>query len=397
MKLALLIGNRYNPWHLRPYTRLRQDTELTAFRAESEIQQYFDEREDPALHMNVEPIHFDTQTGNPVQRLMNTMAERYGSRVPAILPFVDRLAGYDVIQSWELFTDWTEQALEAKARYGTPVALMVWDNILYNNEDTERKRAIKARALREADRFIVHTERSKVMLELEGADPERIRMTPPGVDTDHFSPGTADRAALGLREDAFVILFVGWLLQRKGIDFLLPAVRLLRDRGDAGARPVQLAIVASGPGRERVEALIERLGIQENVVFLGSRLYPDMADVFRACDVFTLPSIATESWQEQFGMAMIEAMATGKPVVATWSGAIGEINLAAAKESKSRGAALMAQPNDYLELAHYLGAVARDRAKACETLGVAGREAALKFYSLDVAAAALSDVYDELV
>jgi glycosyltransferase involved in cell wall biosynthesis len=96
---------------------------------------------------------------------------------------------------------------------------MVWDNIPFNFERDFERRMMKHRALRAADRFLVHTERSRRMLAIEGADERRIQHVDPGVDTDLFSPGKADRASFGLNAEDFVILFVGWLLPRKGIEF----------------------------------------------------------------------------------------------------------------------------------------------------------------------------------
>ena len=64
MKLALLKGNRFNPWHLPAFRRLGQDIHVTAFRAESEIQRLFQGCDDGTLGFAFESIYFDTQAGN---------------------------------------------------------------------------------------------------------------------------------------------------------------------------------------------------------------------------------------------------------------------------------------------------------------------------------------------
>jgi len=383
VKLALLIGNRYTPWHFRGYRRLRGAPEITVFRAESEIQRRFDERDDEEAPFHFAPIHFDTQQG-PAS-FLHALRERYTGREPRIRPFAERLQGFDVIQSWELFTGWTAEAIEARRRFGVPLSLMVWDNIPFNNEQTEERRAIKRRALRETDRFIVHTERSRRMLIIEGAEEGRIVYVPPGVDTDLFSPGPSERAAFGLDDGDFVIFFAGWFLPRKGLDFLLLAMRELITRG-SNSRPIKLLMVGSGPGRERIEASIARLGIAAHCVFAGSLPYRRMPAAFRSTDAFVLPSIATPEWQEQFGMSLIEAMACGAPVIGALSGAIPEI---------VGDAGLLCQPNDFVSLSDALRRLLESDTLRGE-LSTAGRKRVLDHFTLDRFSNALSLLYEEI-
>lgn len=355
MKLAVLAGNRFSPWHFNVFRHM-PELRATGFRADSEIQRRFDERGADDLPLAFEQVHFDTQKGPLPLRIVHQLAERYGNRTPKLQPFHDRLRGFDAILSWELFTEWTAEALEAKARHGVPVNVMVWDNIAFNNEDSTEKRATKARALREADRFLVHTERSRQMLLLEGANPERIRLIPPGVDLQAFAPRPVPRG----EEEPLTILFVGWLLPRKGIDFLLQALRLLKEQ--PGPR-LQLRIAGSGPGEPRVRALVDRLGLSDDCTFLPPCPYAQMPALYQQADILALPSIATDTWQEQFGMALIEAMACGIPVVSTLSGAIPEV---------VGDAGLLCQPNDFLSLADCIGRL-RDDPVLRQSLGAAGR------------------------
>jgi glycosyltransferase involved in cell wall biosynthesis len=386
MKLALLKGNRFNPWHLQAFNMLRGGVEVTAFRAESEIQNYFHGRDDGSLSFAFERIYFDTEGGPKTARFMNRLAARFRNRAPRLLPFHERLEGYDVIQSWELFTDWTAEAVAAKRKYGIPLCLMIWDNIPFNQEADPGRRAMKEEARRHADRFLVHTERSRRTLLMEGADPERITLVNPGVDTQAFAPGPSNRGELGLDDHEFVILFVGWLLPRKGIDFLVLALRELLNQPELQHMKFRLLVVGSGPGKDRVEALIERAGVGANVTFAGSQSYSDMPAIFRAADAFVLPSIATPEWQEQFGMSLIEAMASGVPVVSTYSGAIPEI---------AGSAAELCQPNDFLALYTALKKLALEP-ETRENLARLGRERALAHFRQEDYASALSDVYESL-
>ncbi len=387
MKLALLKGNRFNPWHLQAFTRLRGNPEVVAFRAESEIQQRFERRDDGSSEFSIEPIYFDTQTGNPIQRGLNIIGERYQERAPRIVPFHDRLKDFDLIQTWELFTDWTAEALRAREKYDVPVSVMVWDNIPFNMEQSNERREMKAHAAANADLFLVHTERSRRTLDMEGVPEDRIVKINPGVDTTQFSPGNGRRTSLGVQDDEFVILFVGWLLPRKGIDFLILALRELTRDSSLASIKFRLLVVGSGPGKERVEALLRRTGMESHCTFLDSLPYNDMPNAYRAADLFVLPSIATAEWQEQFGMSLLETMACGLPVVSTYSGAIPEI---------IKDAGTLCQPNDFLSLYNTIRELATD-SERCTALGNSGRERALKHFTLDAYAQSLSDAYDTLL
>ncbi len=383
MKLALLAGNRFSAWHLRVFERLQPAPEITAFRAESEIQRHFAERGADTLSFPTERIYFDTQSGPAWARVKNTLLERYGQREPRLLPFHDRLQGFDVLQSWELFTEWTAEALTAREKWKTPVCLMVWDNIPFNMEQTPARVETKRRALAQADRFIVHTERSRNMLLVEGADPGKIVSMAPGVDLEVFSPGAKQRKGFQIDEDEFVILFVGWFLPRKGIDFLLLALRELLEDTSLKHKRIRLLAIGSGPGKDRVDEVVARLGIDHACCFPGALPYDRMPEAFRAADVFVLPSIATPEWQEQFGMSLIEAMACGLPVISTWSGAIPEI---------VGDAGILCQPNDSLGLYAALKDLILHSGK-CQELGARGRERGERLFSLDQYAENLSRVY----
>lgn len=387
MRLALLNGNRFNPWHFQGYKYLEGRPDITAFRAESEIQELFDERDDGSAAFRVERVYFDTQAGNPVSRLINTLRTRYLGREPRALPFYDRLQGYDLLHTWELFTDWSEQALIAHQEFGTPLLVMVWDNIPFNMERNPERRELKKRVAAGADLFVVHTERSRRMLGMEGVDGNRIALIHPGVDTERFSPGPGARARFGLGEEDFVILFVGWFLPRKGIDYLLLALRELLQDPAYKKRRIRLLAVGSGPGRDRIDRLLARLDIGAACTFAGSLPYGNMPAAFRSADVFVLPSIATPDWQEQFGMTLIEAMACGTPVVSTWSGSISEI---------VGDSAVLCQPNDFVSILDALKRLVDSRGLR-EELGESGRARAVELFNLREFASNLSAVYGRLV
>ncbi|NIA15024.1 MAG: glycosyltransferase [Nitrospiraceae bacterium] len=386
MKLALLCGNRFNPWHFQGYGLLPGDPEISVFRAESQIQRFFDERNDTSFPFDFQRIYFEEQVGNPLTRFVKSLRTTWSNREPRIVPFHERLKGYDVVQSWELFTDWSAQALLARERFDVPLAVIVWDNIPFNMERNPERRAIKKRVTEGADVFIVHTERSERMLDFEGVPAGKLVRLNPGVDTDAFSPGPGKRAEFGVQDDDFVVLFVGWFLPRKGIDFLLLALRELVQGQATTGRRVRLLMVGSGPGQDRVEQLIDRLGVRDSCVFGGALPYSRMPDAFRSADCFVLPSIATPEWQEQFGMSLIESMACGTPIVTTLSGAIPEV---------VGDNAILCQPNDFVALLDAIKRLILNPGLR-EDLAKAGRARAMEYFNLQGFAQGLSRVYEDL-
>lgn len=164
-----------------------------------------------------------------------------------------------------------------------------------------------------------------------------------------------------LAERGPVLAAVTLLRAGKGVDTLLEAMPgVLARHPDA-----QLAIAGDGSDRAALTALAGRLGVADAVHFLG--LTEGSAAVLRACDVYAQPS-----WAESFPYAMLEAMALGRPVVATDVGGVGE---AITDGVTGR----LVAPRDPLALAGALGTVMGDRARADEMGAEAARVARERF------------------
>jgi L-malate glycosyltransferase len=202
-----------------------------------------------------------------------------------------------------------------------------------------------------------------------------IRVVPNGVDVEHFSPGPAPPAADwpggGLR-----MLHVGRLHPQKGHRFLIEALARARGRGmDAG-----LALVGEGPLRGELAEQVARLGLDGRVRFLGRR--DDVRELLRAADVFVFPSL-----YEAAGIALLEAMACGKPVIASRTGGIVEI----VREGVD---GMLVAPGDAEELASALGRLAAAPALRSR-LGAAARSRALEF-DIRRTVRAVEAVYEEV-
>ena len=137
--------------------------------------------------------------------------------------------------------------------------------------------------------------------------------------TDLTAPPQDERARTRAAFDLIgtVAGFVGRLVPEKGIDVFLRALAELPQ--------VRGAIVGDGPEGEALRALAGELRIADRVHFLGARAPGVAAQILSALDVLVLPSRTRPNWAEQFGRVLIEAMASGVPVVASDSGAISEV------------------------------------------------------------------------
>jgi len=142
-----------------------------------------------------------------------------------------------------------------------------------------------------------------------------IHRVPKGVDADTFRPDEpSERAALGL-EDRRVVITVARLVPIKNVQLLVETMALVRHR----VRDAHLLIVGDGPERERIRARAVALGIRDAVTLVGSVAQRETPAYYRAADVFALSSDFDNSPN-----AVLEAMASGLPVVATDVGGVRE-------------------------------------------------------------------------
>jgi glycosyltransferase involved in cell wall biosynthesis len=163
-------------------------------------------------------------------------------------------------------------------------------------------------AARRADLIIaVSRENSRDVVDQYGIPEERMRVIPNGVRPDRFHQA---------RPEGPVILFVGRLHQRKGVDHLLRAMPRVRER----VPEARLLVAGSGERDAQLKALSKELGLDDSVEFLGFVPDDDLPDLYARSMVFTMPSL-----YEGFGIVMIEAMASSVPVVAFDTGGAPEV------------------------------------------------------------------------
>jgi glycosyltransferase involved in cell wall biosynthesis len=197
-----------------------------------------------------------------------------------------------------------------------------------------------------------------VMEELARRGFERLDLWEPGVDAERFNPAWRSaewRARLtGGRPYATILLYVGRLAPEKRLDLLAAALGQLPP-------DCHLSIVGHGPAAEQVRAAFAGLP----VTFLGPLYGDDLAHAYASADMFALPSPS-----ETLGLAVLEAMASGLPVVAVRAGGVpyliagGETGLLCAPEDAASLASALRQLMEHKVLRERMGAAGRAHAEA---------------------------------
>lgn len=179
--------------------------------------------------------------------------------------------------------------------------------------------ALRKAAVSEVDAFFPVSHYTADLLHDLGVSRERLHVVPNGTDPDHFRPhnSTSVRDRLGLG-DRPVLLTVGRLVRRKGVDTVLRALRQIA----SSLSDVQYVVVGTGPDRNRLEALATQLGVRERIHFVGRVSHEDLPLFYSTADLFVMPAREDPPDVEGFGLVFLEANACGTPVVGARTGGI---------------------------------------------------------------------------
>lgn len=194
-----------------------------------------------------------------------------------------------------------------------------------------------------------------------------------GIDIGEYSvaPESVVKRRTG---EELIVGVLGRLIAGKGHDHLVRAVAATLSRTS-----VRLVIGGSGPERRRITALADELGVRDRITFTG--VVTDVSAFWQRCDVAAIPSA---EWIETFSMATLEAMACGKPVVASRNGAVPELVV-------DGETGILVAPADVEEMADALGAYGEDVGLR-GVHGEAGRARASRCFDIREAARAYLDV-----
>nr|WP_232370078.1 glycosyltransferase family 4 protein [Xenorhabdus lircayensis] len=137
-----------------------------------------------------------------------------------------------------------------------------------------------------------------------------------GVDIDKFKPADSDvRTRLGINEETFLLTFAGRLVGWKGMKVAIDAMALLRDKD------VKLLIIGAGEDLKPLEKRVSSLQLEKSVIFHPPVGHDQLPEFYAAGDAGIFPSVGDEA----FGITIAEAMACGRPVIASYIGGIPEV------------------------------------------------------------------------
>jgi D-inositol-3-phosphate glycosyltransferase len=241
---------------------------------------------------------------------------------------------YDLIHSHYWLSG--AAALGLRRSWGVPVVHMFHTLGAMKNQvaraaeerETNRRITIERNLLESADAIVAATPLDRAQMVWHyGAEAERVRVVPCGVDLRRFQPrDMADaRATLGLPDAPHrLLLLVGRIEPLKGIDALIQALALLFERRPEW-RGTLSALVVGGHSegerarwnaeQRRLDMLRAELGVADALRFVGAHAQDQLPLFYAAADIVTMPS-----HYESFGMAALEGLASGRPVVATSAG-----------------------------------------------------------------------------
>ncbi len=252
---------------------------------------------------------------------------------------------------------------------------------------------IEKRIIREADRVIALCPQDRDdLLTLYKADPARLVMIGNGVDLGEFYPvdPAVAHAVIGYQSPEPVILQLGRMVPRKGVDTVVRALGILRSQHNLTAR---LLIVggesdapdpAETPEIARLQALADEEGVQDLVTFTGQRGRDTLRYYYSAANVFV-----TTPWYEPFGITPLEAMACGTPVIGSAVGGI--------KHTVRDGqTGYSVPPNDPAAVAEKLAVLLTDPALR-QRMGRAALRHVRRHYTWEQMALQTADLYEEVI
>ncbi|MFD4025785.1 glycosyltransferase family 4 protein [Streptomyces sp. NPDC058576] len=269
--------------------------------------------------------------------------------------------------------------LEASEQLGIPavVSIQGGDGHWIGTCCTTHRRAIR-RVLEEAPALLIGSPSFRADVAARHQVPaERFTVISGATDTDLFHPTTERQ--IGTLSDPPVLLYHGRIDARKGVMDLLEAARLLR----AGGRRMRLLVSGTGPDLNLLTQRALQPDLADTVQVLGPTSYHDAPAVYRRGDIFVSPT-----WAEGFSNTILEAMATGLPVVST--------DVVGVRDCVRDGLnGLLVPPHDPESLAEAVARMLEDAPLRQRLAHEALRQVADE-WSWPVAAARICTVYDEV-
>jgi glycosyltransferase involved in cell wall biosynthesis len=263
-------------------------------------------------------VYYPRYLNPPGEQGFALSAYFYGWAIRGLVARLRSSFAFDLIHAHTICPDGFAAARLVQ-RSGIPVLCTIHgsDINIYPHR-TRLTRAITEEAIQSVDRIVTVCQALKAGT-LELATPKReITVVPNGVDLGRFCAvdRRQARAELGLPRGGKMLLFASRLDEDKGLSYLLAALKEVLSRGSH----CLLAVLGAGPYQQLLEREVAELGLKDAVILAGPRPHTEIATWMSACDLLVLPSL-----HEGSPLPIYEALACGRPVVATHVGGIPEL------------------------------------------------------------------------
>jgi phosphatidylinositol alpha-1,6-mannosyltransferase len=275
--------------------------------------------------------NFDAQNSNlrfQISRRCNPLPNWKYGQLPKALPqlahALTKLAAhqYDCMHCCDLFPQALNGAL-LSAMFRLPLLVFCHGDEISQTDKRRFQPRVRDFLYRQADALVAANQFAKDGLLRIGIASNRIHKVTPGVDLEHFRPGSpskhlVDRFALAGRK---VILTVARLVPRKGHRIVLEALSVVSKR----IPNLKYLIAGEGPEKERLQQMVRELHLEDVVTFVGDVPHHQIAEFYRLCDIFVMINrLEAGGDVESFGMVFTEANAMGKVVIGGRSGGTAE-------------------------------------------------------------------------
>jgi glycosyltransferase involved in cell wall biosynthesis len=215
--------------------------------------------------------------------------------------------------------------------------------------------------MRRVKKFLICSEYAKNDFErLTGLS---AKVIPYGIDFKKFRRKRADKKIvneLGLKGKT-VLIAVGRLSKQKGFEYLIKALSEVKKK----EKNFKLLLIGDGEEKKSLERLSKKMGLEEEIIFLGKVFHDKLPKYYHVADIFVLPSL-----YESFGIVFLEAMAAGLPIIST--------NVAAIPEVVDKKVGILVKPKNVNELAKAILTLVND-VKKRRKMGKEGMKLASKF------------------
>lgn len=277
----------------------------------------------PGIHVPLEEVRHDIHIHHPRRVVIPKIGrcfygDLYYRGIRSAARAIKTTFDFDVILGYFAYPDgYAAMRLAWEHRKPLCVASLGSDIKVYARGFLRRR--LTVRTLNAAQKVIAVSDELACSMKSLGVDTSRIVTLLNGVDKDlfHRQDRSAARKSLGIPDDKPIILFVGNLKEVKGVLYLVEAcVRLMRENPGK----YRAILVGDGEFRRRVEAEIIRAKMQQYILLAGARKHSSIPQWINASNVVCLPSVS-----EGCPNIVLEALACGRPVVATRVGGIPEL------------------------------------------------------------------------